>query len=335
MEKFQNSTLTSDVVDDIFKFIDKKIAEGKKFKNLTLFGGEPLLKENYNIVEYIVKKAKRYNIRVDAVTNGYDLNMYFDLCKEEYINKLKLTLDGVGQVHNIRRKHVKDVDSFSKIIRNIDYIVKNTETIVELRGNISPDNIENVKELIGFYNNKGWLSNPRVFYYFKSLHACYENDDSKKMDDYVLGNMLEDEIKFNHVASYIRGEQIFSSFKKDYKIPKLSAEFCKASGELYVVDNERNVYPCWEMVNNPNNLIGTLENGGNFRNNEKYLEWCNRKSYKLSQCNKCPYVFLCCGDCPSHTYVSNGDICNTKCSSNKKVINECFLKAIEEMSAKV
>lgn len=331
IEAMKKTVLSNEVVDDVFKFIDKQIAEGKKFGNLTLFGGEPLLKENKDIVEYIVKKASQYNVRVDAVTNGYDLDSYFDLIEKGYIHKLKVTFDGVAEAHNCRRCHEEDNDSFSKIVYNIDHLLKTSKVYVELRGNINFDNFDNINKLIKFYTQKDWINNKNVFYYFKSLHACYEKDATKKISDYILGNMVDDDIRYKHIASYIRMKNIFVDQIKNGNIPIFSTEFCKASGELYVVDWERNVFPCWERVNENANIIGEIAKEGMFIESSKFSYWQNRKSHKMSTCSNCPYVFICCGHCPSHTYVSFGDIYRNNCSDTKKLINDCIIKSVKGM----
>lgn len=331
IELMKETIISNEVVDDVFRFIDKQIENGKKFGNLTLFGGEPLLKENREIIEYIVKKACQYNVRVDAITNGYDLDSYFNLIEEGYIHKLKITFDGVGESHNCRRCHEEDPDSFSKIVYNIDHLLKNSKVYVELRGNINIDNIDNINKLIAFYTTKDWINNKNVFYYFKSLHACYEKDSTKKINDYILGNMVNEDVRYKHIASYIRMNNIFADQIKNGNIPIFSSEFCKASGELYVIDWERNVFPCLERVSENSNNIGTIDKEGAFIQSPRFLFWENRKSHKMPICSNCPYVFICCGHCPSHAYVSFGDIYKSNCSDNKKLINDCIVKTVKEM----
>ena len=48
-------------------------------KSIALFGGEPLLAENKELVTYIVKKGFDLGFRFHALTNGYDLHEYQDL----------------------------------------------------------------------------------------------------------------------------------------------------------------------------------------------------------------------------------------------------------------
>lgn len=331
IESMKNTVITKEVVDNVFKFVDKQTAEGKKFGNLTLFGGEPLLKENREIVEYIVKKAHNYDVKVHAITNGYDLDYYFDLIEEGYINRLKITLDGVGEVHSCRRRHETDPDSFSKIVANVDYLLENTNVNVSISGNINIDNFNDLIKLIDFYSEKGWIDNNNFDYHFKSLHACYEKDETKKINDYILGNMVDEDIRYEHIAAYLRMKKRFEEPIKNGGMPHLSSAYCKASGEMYVTDWEGNIYPCWERVGEKENIIGRIAEDGVFIENPKFSYWKNRKSHKMSICSNCPYVFICCGYCPSHAHVSFGDIYRNNCSDNKKLINDCIAKTVKEM----
>lgn len=331
IESMKNTVIQKEAVDDIFLFIDKRIAEGKKLSNFTLFGGEPLLKENRECIEYILNKIHEYDVKVHAITNGYDLDDYFDLIKKGYIHKLKITLDGIGEAHNCRRCHTTDSDSFSKIVSNIDYLLENTDVAVWLSGNINVDNYDDVIKLIDFYSEKGWDNKKNFDYFFKSLHFCYEKDESKKINDYILGNMIDKRYRYEHVAGYNRMKLRFDEPIKNSNIPHLSAEACKASGEMYVIDFERKVYPCWERIGEEESIIGNIHDGGIFIETPKFVYWQNRKSYKMPVCSNCPYVFICCGQCPSHSYVLYGDIYRNNCSDNKKLLNECIKMTVKDI----
>lgn len=86
---------------------------------ITLFGGEPLLKENKEIVRYIIEQGRALGFRFDAVTNGYDLDAYEDLLSSENFNHLLITVDGTEERHNSTRIHKKNSSTFDIVIKNI------------------------------------------------------------------------------------------------------------------------------------------------------------------------------------------------------------------------
>ena len=54
-------------------------------RTITLFGGEPLLRENKDIVAYILQKGKEYGYTFTAISNGYDLDAYEDWLISLYV----------------------------------------------------------------------------------------------------------------------------------------------------------------------------------------------------------------------------------------------------------
>ena len=330
LDKYKKSLITKEIVDDIFTFIEDKKEDGIEVNSIMLFGGEPLLKENFEIVKYIAKRGHSEGIKIGAVTNGYDLDSYFELCKNDLISHLQITIDGIGKIHNRRRVHARGFDTFTKIEKNIDYLLKNSSVEIESIGNYDNKNIDNIKELIEFYKSKKWIDNRRFSYYFRSLHACYKSKSEEKMDDYILGKSLDRDTKFMHVVKYDEVNNVLKKMFLEKKIPYLSPEFCSACGRMYVFDSYRNVYPCWETVGIENMKIGKLTEEGKVLLNSLYKKWKHRKTYNIEKCNECSYSLICRGECPMHTYVSTGEMYDPQCGNNKKIIDESLIYNIEK-----
>jgi uncharacterized protein len=93
-------------------------------KNIVLYGGEPLLKENKEIVEYIVNKGVDLGYTFEAITNGYDLEAFTDLLSPDKIRSIQVTVDGMQENHDKKRIHFVTIKSFDKIITNIGIALK-------------------------------------------------------------------------------------------------------------------------------------------------------------------------------------------------------------------
>ena len=91
------------VMDSFFSYLDNNFA-GKPFY-VTLFGGEPLLpdKLTQEYISYFLDEADKRSISLAIVTNGYSLDSYLDRLKKSNIREIQITLDGVGELHDIRR----------------------------------------------------------------------------------------------------------------------------------------------------------------------------------------------------------------------------------------
>ena len=108
---------------------------------LTLYGGEPLLAENKEIVNYIVEEGVKRGYKFNAITNGYELEHYLDLLSPTKICKLQITIDGPKAIHDTRRIHYKDYGTFDKIIHNISMALKKNIK-VSVRMNTDNHNVD-------------------------------------------------------------------------------------------------------------------------------------------------------------------------------------------------
>lgn len=100
-ENWSKTTFTKEMADRAFDAM-LRIEPRRELhsKVITLYGGEPLLKENKEIVSYIVQKGKELGYRFFAITNGYDLEAYEDLLGPTLIEKLQITVDGCKERHD-------------------------------------------------------------------------------------------------------------------------------------------------------------------------------------------------------------------------------------------
>ena len=102
-------TMTKEMVDKAYDAM-LKIEPHRELhsNNIILYGGEPLLRENREIVEYIIKKGHNLGYKFKAITNGYDLNYYSDLISPKFFKSFQISIDGFREKHNSRKFHFKE-----------------------------------------------------------------------------------------------------------------------------------------------------------------------------------------------------------------------------------
>lgn len=313
------------MVDNIFNNLEELKSEGKKvMSTVYLFGGEPLMRENLDLIKYIVDIGCNKGYKFSAITNGYDLQLYEDLLAEDKIFSLQITLDGDEELHNKRRFLHNGGKTFTQIVSNIDRCL-HKGIRVSLRTNIDKTNIDEIEKLIDLYNEYGWTDNKLFSYYFKSLHACYEEDENKRMfDDEVMkkiSSIPNISNKFILNSFYSAINSFFQSVLNDGRIALHKPIYCSASSSMIVIDPLGEIYPCWEVTADPNNNIGKLVNGKiSFNSNAKY--WRERNVMNMDSCVKCPYALICSGNCPSHAKAYSGDIYSAHCEKFINIFNE-------------
>lgn len=124
-KQWSKQTFSKDMIDKAYDSM-LKIEPRKElhFKNLLLYGGEPFLRENKDIIKYIVNKGSSLGYTFKAITNGYDLDYFKDILSSKYFTYIQITLDGNKKCHNSRRFHYQEGPSFDKILSNIDFLLK-------------------------------------------------------------------------------------------------------------------------------------------------------------------------------------------------------------------
>lgn len=124
-KNWSKRTFTREMVDRAYEAM-LEIAPHKELhgKQIILYGGEPLLKENKEIVTYMIEKGCSLGYSFMAITNGYDLDGFVDLLGPEKLCRLQITVDGTKEWHDQRRVHYKDGGSFDRIVANIGLALK-------------------------------------------------------------------------------------------------------------------------------------------------------------------------------------------------------------------
>ncbi|OIJ18049.1 hypothetical protein BKP45_10630 [Anaerobacillus alkalidiazotrophicus] len=314
------------VIDSTFKYIDKL----ETIKQITLFGGEPLEKDNYSIVDYIVNEGKKRNIQVNAVTNGYDLDSYIEIFKNNVnFDSIQVTLDGTRERHDLLRYLKNGSGTFNKIIKNIQMLIKEIPKLnITIRVNLSIENESDYIALKEYLKAKEILSDcTNVSIYNKCLHTAYINTKKKYMDKDITKN---DDIKHDNLTYKLHRSQIKDLLGRN-SIP-FRTSVCGATGNMLVVTPNKNLFACWEQIQNNNKSIGkiSLEKDNRIQFNEKYLNWKKRHVHMLKNCSKCKYSLFCGGGCPNHSEIVNNDMFQSYCQDSKIMIHKSFDEAIGE-----
>lgn len=265
-------------------------------KSITLYGGEPLMAQNRDIVEYIVRKGLQLGYKFNAVTNGYDLDQFRPLLGPDKIKKVQITLDGMRENHDQRRIHYQQGRSFDKIVENIG-LALSQGTAVHIRINTDGKNFNDLKKLQQLFAEQGFSSH-KSFYAYAALLEQYDSPNEKQ---YRYLSPVEFNGKFQQAGLTIKCQDSFIEKKLSLAIQNkrsinLNSVFCSMQANSYLFDPYGKIYGCFETVGKPEYQLG------NFAPAE--IEWYpeQQKWHELyigtnPQCSKCKYAFLCGGGC--------------------------------------
>ena len=139
--------MSMELVDAIFAQIKNYKERGFKVKSCTLFGGEPLLVQNKELIRYICGKCRELEMSISAITNGYELDKFIDILEEYKFTSIQITVDGTEEIHNLMRPLAGGGKSYAKIMENIKLALDHNIT-VSLRVNVNKTNISGIRLLI-------------------------------------------------------------------------------------------------------------------------------------------------------------------------------------------
>ncbi|MEO0124500.1 MAG: radical SAM protein [candidate division WOR-3 bacterium] len=128
-------------IQDWLRIID----EIKKFRpRIHISGGEPFVyKDIVKIIEYIKKK----NLYLHITTNGTFLEDYAEEIKKFNVNRIDISIDGIGDIHD-KIRGVKG--TFEKIIKGLDRLnnLKRHLPILKINSIINIANPEKMKDIV-------------------------------------------------------------------------------------------------------------------------------------------------------------------------------------------
>lgn len=325
--------MTTEIVDSIFIQLEKYKKEGKKISSVYLFGGEPLLRTNKDIVDYICNKCREAEIPISCISNGYDLDQYIDLLKEYKFDKIQITVDGIGIEHDKRRFLVGGQGSYKKIMENIQLALDNGINIT-VRTNVNKKNTESIDELINEYTNRGWIGMKNFTYYFKATLRCYE-EIGTALSDVELMNQLAEQYgdtiqRFQFNTIYQGLTNSVGYMLKNNSIAPLRSGYCGAHAGMYTIDPYGDIYPCWDVLAQDDCKIGKVDLENNeFIFNNNHDKWKRRTVDKIDDCKECKYMLFCGGGCSAQAKVVSDDINKAFCDDFTNIFDEVVIEVVE------
>ncbi|USS39897.1 radical SAM protein [Thermococcus aggregans] len=316
--------LTTEQVDKIFeailKFDNGEVDNRKsKIRNIQLYGGEPLQKRLYEIIEYILEIGSSYGYNFIIMTNAIDLDSYLELLDsyKDSIALIQTTIDGPKEVHDSYRYN----GAFEKTISNIEKVIE-MGFKVDLRTNVSKENIKYLEELARFYIEKGWTNKENVRFYLAPVRnkfgPCYFNPNLSF--DEIL-NLFRSEL-ITKVFGMFNG--LFVKFYEGIWIPQFYN--CPAHYRQIFYDPYGDLYTCMSALRMKELSIGKYY--PTFKLNDRFQLYRRRNIFNIEKCKNCELALICGGGCSYNAFLKTGDLANSDCYS-MKILEEKFFRLFE------
>ncbi|MDF1617265.1 radical SAM/SPASM domain-containing protein [Petrocella sp. FN5] len=330
-QNWMNQQMSIETVNNIFEYLNREMEKGRRIGEINLYGGEPFLKKNRKVIEQIIEHCKKSELTVMAISNGYEIENYYDLIETKVIREIQITLDGTGELHNHRRKHMDGVPTYKKTLEVVDELLKR-EIFVSLRTNIDQENIEEISALNTLFDEMGWSENKYFRNYFKAVHTCYSKEEKPITDEDIVNKLIENKSIFTSALSGVAAD-IATRIKyvvETGEYAYFKATYCGAVNGMLVFDPFGDIYPCWDTVGDNKHIIGQINQYG-LAYSPVYDQWMNRKPQNIAKCQTCAYILYCGGGCPAHARVINQSIQTPYCDKYIEVFDKTVPQIYEEL----
>lgn len=293
-------------LNKIFRYVEKQLENNKV--RLVLYGGEPLLLQNYNKIEKVLSFAQKNNIKVKIITNGYLLDVFSKLLLKykRNIDYLLITLDGDKDQHDLTRKKKNKEGTYKKIVENI-LMADKLKIKTKIRVNVG---MENQKYIIDFLLHNTICKTHDVSIHFIENNRCLASNTSviarKNRIIIDLYNICLNQK--NLTLEYPPLKQIDLMVNEDDFVLPLF-DYCNSSN-IILFDNDGNMYNCTEACEDERFLM----------RNDETVYYTNDHI-----CKSCYLAPICGGGCRWKRYQSRIE---NDLSCQKEIINliELFIK---------
>ena len=310
--------MNRDTQNKILQFIEKQLP---RYSGLivTWFGGEPTVA--LNVVEYLsiqIKKIcsglnKPYYAAIN--TNGYELTSeVMERFLSYNIRYFQICVDGTKATHEKHRKHIKNADSYDKIISNLVDIKNNIRRgfKIVIRTNVTKEILNVMDEYIDILYE--CFGGDDRFWYYWEIAKDHGGDRVKEISD----NLLPDESEF--IKYVIKASKLGMKFDFNQFVEPGGFVCALYPRNYWLIDYNGDVQKCTVSFDDEDVKLGMM-NGTKMEIDERALaRWMYLSKEKCMECS----IYPACGgaSCPFGEH----DKCKIKdCNHLREIFNNIVM----------
>lgn len=252
------------------------LERGLKKLTIELFGGEPMVGHEQNIIflkELSSLKNAGIELTVHMISNCYLLTEEKVKDLVQYgLKSIQCTIDGPKEIHDKRRMLANGDGSFDQIIENIS-ILKEKEVELIIRINIDQENAPSICELLDFLEEKGFQ---------KIAVLGIAPVDPPITNEAISGHTA-------HTMKFL--EPIYKKLKEQKFNFRLWETFCgHGTRDFFVLCPDGKLYNCPSFAGLNGYEVGDVYTGGFYKERPGMHDIPDK-------CYACSLVGVCAGGC--------------------------------------
>ncbi len=312
--------MTEELLDLIFYKHYDSLFPGVDPKTLMIefYGGEPFLPSNGVLIRRTVDFARKYGIRLSAISNATDITVVKDFLGPlpGMINSVQVTLDTTKAGREMPRSTggwlPEIIDSVHSML---DKKVKTT-----IRMHVNGDNYSELNDAVDYLVEQEIVGHPMCDLYLAPIR---KHRGGSVPDQYLdTTNPIAKEIsrKLGH-SLHVSAEGIRTMLS--FRNGRLSRTMhCMLSSPtMHVVDPFGDIYGCYEEAGWEDVKTGHISNAGVAFSLMRGI-YNTRILNNMDKCLDCPFALLCAGGCAYHARRREGTIMAPDCYNIKESIME-------------
>lgn len=305
----------------LVKFVESRLEHAKLF-SVMWYGGEPLLAKEivWSLSEKFLELCEKFSVKYEAfiVTNASLLeDSDVELFKRYKIQFAQVTIDGVKEIHDKRRRSVTGESTFDKLIDRVNLLLNNGLKVV-VRVNVDKENLDRIDELLDVLAER-IARREELSISFGQVLPLTDVCRSIESDCYSGAQFADIMLPLYEKVS----ERGFTMSKMAaYPSPRVNS-CCADFVNSFVVDKTGELYRCWNHVGDLKYSSGNVKDGDNLTLERNYLSWIQWNPIRHPKCRDCKCLPICMGGCPD--LMRNSDdgqpVCGTVKYNLEKILN--------------
>ena len=310
-ETHPKGNMSAETQAALVAFVESRLERAKNF-SVTWYGGEPLLAKEiiWSLSEKFLALCEKFSVEYDAfiITNASLLDAAdVEQFKRYKINGAQITIDGVKEVHDSRRRSITGESTFERLIDRVNLLLNENLTVI-VRINIDKENIARVDELL---DTLAARINLREDLKIDFGQVSPFTDICKSIESDCYNNAQFADVM---IPLYEKVSRRGFTVNKMSAYPSPRVNFCCADyANSFVVDKDGELYRCWNHVGNLKMSSGNVNDGENLTLERNYLSWIQWNPIRHPKCRECACLPICMGGCPDamRTSVDAQPVCGS------------------------
>jgi len=261
-------------------------------------------------VSNTIRNDLKKELTASIITNGYLLNRnVIDRLEGININKIQITIDGIGEKHNEKRTHIKGYNTFDKIIKNIKLLQKLQPSVeIAIRVNIDKNNKDAFIDVYNYFYSQFDMKNTFVAPAF----IDYTTDGCNDISDCLIDTNDKLSFPFDIYKKY--GLQVDSFYPSNDRYECMARNI-----NSYVIGADGLAFKCYNDIGDSSKAVLNINNSSESNQIVEAMYMTGSDPLSDNNCLNCNLLPVCSGGCPYERfkYDYNNSTENNFCSKFK------------------